>query len=47
MYITREELDKFRIALEYENNHHRDRNEVIDEFIEEQVAEEVSISELL
>lgn len=47
IYLTQEELGDLKQALKYENNHHRDRNEVIDEFIAEQKAEWFSLSDIL
>jgi hypothetical protein len=39
IHVTQEELAAFKTTLGYENNHHRDRNEEIDEFMQEQILE--------
>jgi hypothetical protein len=51
IHITQEELTAFKTTLGYENNHHRDRNEEIDEFMQEQILEwedeRISVSDII
>lgn len=47
IYITKAELEEFKIVLESEHNHHRDRNDIIGGFMQEQVNEWLSSHDII